>query len=153
MRAGRADTLGPAWRRRAYPTARAPSPGQAQGATVREMHPMRALRQVAAITLLNLRNLPQRVGTSLVVIVGIAGVVGVLVSVLAMAEGFRYTLASTGRDDRVIMLRAGSDAEMSSGVDRDQATLLAALPGVARDAAGRPQASAELVVMVDLPRK
>ena len=114
---------------------------------------MRALTQVVAITLLNLRNLPQRIGTSLVVVVGIAGVVGVLVSVLAMAEGFRYTLASTGRADRVIMLRAGSDAEMSSGVDRDQATLLAALPGVARDAGGRPQASAELVVMVDLPRK
>jgi len=114
---------------------------------------MHALTQVAAITLLNLRNLPQRVGTSLVVVVGIAGVVGVLVSVLAMSEGFRYTLASTGRSDRVIMLRAGSDAEMSSGVTRDQATLLAALPGVARDASGRPQASAELVVMVDLPRK
>src|SRR5262249_34883822 len=79
--------------------------------------------------------------------------VGVLVAVLAMAEGFRYTLASTGRQDRVIMLRAGSDAEMSSGVERDQATLLSALPGVARDAAGRPQASAELVVMVDLPRR
>jgi putative ABC transport system permease protein len=114
---------------------------------------MRALTQIAAITTMNLRNLPQRLGTSLVVIVGIAGVVGVLVSVLAMAEGFRYTLASTGRGDRVIMLRAGSDAEMSSGVDRDQAALLAALPGVARDAAGRPEASAELVVMVDLPRK
>jgi putative ABC transport system permease protein len=85
--------------------------------------------------------------------VGIAGVVGVLVSVLAMSEGFRYTLSSTGREDRVIMLRAGSDAEMSSGVERDQATLLAALPGVARDGDGRPQASAELVVMVDLPRK
>ncbi len=114
---------------------------------------MRALTQVVAITLMNLRNLPQRLGSSLVVIVGIAGVVGVLVSVLAMAEGFRYTLASTGRGDRVIMLRAGSDAELSSGVDRDQATLLAALPGVARDATGRPKASAELVVMVDLPRK
>ncbi len=114
---------------------------------------MRGLTQVAAITLLNLRNLPHRLGTSLVVIVGIAGVVGVLVSVLAMAEGFRYTLASTGRDDRVIMLRAGSDAELSSGIDRDQATLLASLPGVARDGAGRPQASAELVVMVDLPRQ
>jgi putative ABC transport system permease protein len=114
---------------------------------------MRALTQVAAITLLNLRNLPHRLGTSLVVIVGIAGVVGVLVSVLAMAEGFRYTLASTGRDDRVIMLRAGSDAELSSGIDRDQATLLAALPGVARDGAGHSQASAELVVMVDLPRQ
>src|SRR5260370_9316092 len=114
---------------------------------------MRTLRQIFAITAMNLRNLPQRVGTSLVVVVGIAGVVGVLVSVLAMSEGFRHTLASTGRGDRVILLRAGSAADLSSGVARDQATLLAALPGVARDAAGRPQASAELVVMVDLPRK
>ena len=114
---------------------------------------MRSLNQILAITLMNLQNLPQRIGTSLVVVVGIAGVVGVLVSVLAMSEGFRYTLASTGRSDRVIMLRAGSDAELSSGVGRDQAVLLAALPGVARDAGGRPEASAELVVMVDLPRK
>lgn len=114
---------------------------------------MRVLRQIAQITLVNLRNLPQRLGTSLVVIIGIAGVAGVLVSVLSMAEGFRHTLASTGRQDRVIMLRAGSDAEMSSGVSRDQAVLLAALPAVARDAAGRPLASAELVVMVDLPRR
>jgi putative ABC transport system permease protein len=113
----------------------------------------RALHQVVQITLINLRSLPQRLGTSLVVVVGIAGVVGVLVSVLAMAEGFRHTLASTGRSGRVIMLRAGSDAEMSSGVDRDQATLLAALPAIAREVGGRPLASAELVVMVDVPRK
>jgi putative ABC transport system permease protein len=113
----------------------------------------RSLAQIAAITLLNLRAVPQRLGASLVVVVGIAGVVGVLVSVLAMGEGFRHTLASTGRPNRVIMLRAGSDAELSSGVDRDQSTLLAALPGVGRDAGGRPLASAELVVMVDLPRK
>jgi putative ABC transport system permease protein len=114
---------------------------------------MRVLRQIAQITLVNLRNLPQRLGTSLVVIIGIAGVAGVLVSVLSMAEGFRHTLASTGRQDRVIMLRAGSDAEMSSGISRDQAVLLASLPGIARDDAGRPLASAELVVMVDLPRR
>ena len=114
---------------------------------------MRWLNQVVQITWINLRNVPQRLGTSLVVIVGIAGVAGVLVSVLAMSEGFRYTLASTGRPGRVIMLRAGSDAELSSGVPREQATVLANLPGVARDAAGRPLASAELVVMVDLPRK
>ena len=113
----------------------------------------RMLRPVGRITLINLLTLPQRLGTSLVVVVGIAGVVGVLVSVLAMAEGFRHTLASTGRSDRVIMLRAGSDAEMSSGIAREQAALLASLPGIARDAAGRPLASAELVVMVDLPRR
>ena len=114
---------------------------------------MRSLHQIAEITLLNLRTLPARLGTSLVVVVGIAGVVGVLVSVLAMSEGFRHTLASTGRPDRVILLRAGSDAELSSGVPRDVATLLSTLPGVARDATGRPLASAELVVMVDLPRQ
>src|SRR5229473_5891750 len=114
---------------------------------------MRTLRQIFAITAMNLRNLPQRVGTSLVVVVGIAGVVGVLVSVLAMSEGFRHTLASTGRHDRVIMLRAGSDTEMSSGLERNQVTLVAPLPGVARDPDGRPLASAELLVMVDLPRK
>jgi putative ABC transport system permease protein len=113
---------------------------------------MRSLHQIAAITLLNLRTLPQRVGPSLVVVVGIAGVVGVLVSVLAMSEGFRHTLASTGRPDRVILLRAGSDAELSSGVPRDAAVLLATLPGVAHDPGGQPLASAELVVMVDLPR-
>jgi putative ABC transport system permease protein len=113
----------------------------------------RALGPVVRVTLINLLTLPQRVGTSLVVVIGIGGVVGVLVSVLAMADGFRHTLASTGRAHRVIMLRAGSDAEMSSGVTRDQAALLASLPGIARDASGRPLASAELVVMVDLPRR
>lgn len=111
------------------------------------------MNQVAQITLVNLRSLPQRIGTSLVVVVGIAGVVGVLVSVLAMAEGFKHTLTSAGRPSRVVMLRAGSDSELSSGVARDQATLLVALGTIARDADGRPLASPELMVMVDLPRK
>ncbi len=111
------------------------------------------INQVVQITLINVRNIPNRLGTSLVIVVGIAGVVGVLVSVLAMSEGFRHTLASTGRENRVIMLRSGSESELSSGLPRDQATLLATLPSVARDAAGRPLASAELVVMVDLPRR
>jgi len=114
---------------------------------------MRWLDQVVQITLMNVRAIPQRVGASLVVVIGIAGVVGVLVSVLAMAEGFRHTLASTGRSGRVIMLRSGSDSELSSGVPRDQAVLLQSLPTIARDAAGQPLASAELMVMVDLPRR
>ena len=114
---------------------------------------MRGLNQVVQITLINLRTIPQRLGTSLVIVIGIAGVVGVLVSVLAMSEGFHHTLASTGRPDRVIILRAGSDSELSSGVARDQATLLPALPGLAHDLRGAPLASAEIMVMVDLPRR
>jgi putative ABC transport system permease protein len=111
------------------------------------------LKQVVQVTLVNVRTIPLRLGTSLVVVIGIGGVVGVLVSILAMSEGFRHTLASTGRPERVIMLRAGSDAELSSGVPREQAVLLGSLPGVARDGRGRPLASAELMVMVDLPRR
>jgi putative ABC transport system permease protein len=113
---------------------------------------VRVLNQIFRITLVNLWTIPQRLGTSLVVVVGIAGVVGVLVSVLAMSEGFRHTLASTGRPSRVIMLRAGSDEEMSSNVIREHAVLLGSHAGVARDAAGLPLASAEMVLMVDLPR-
>jgi putative ABC transport system permease protein len=114
---------------------------------------MRILNQIFAITAMNLRTVPQRPGASSVVVIGIAGVVAVLVSVLAMADGFQHTLASTGRSDRVILLRAGSDAEMSSDIGRSQAELLSALPGLNRDASGRPLASAELVVVADLPRK
>jgi putative ABC transport system permease protein len=113
---------------------------------------MRGLRQVAAITWVNIRTIPERPGTSLVVVIGLAGVVAVLVSVLAMGEGFRHTLASTGRPGRVIMLRSGSDAELSSGVAREQAALLTILPGIRRGPEGQPLASAEAMVMVDLPR-
>ena len=83
---------------------------------------MRSLNQVVEITVINLLTIPQRLGTSLVIVIGIAGVAGVLVAMLAMSEGFRHTLASTGRPDRVIMLRAGSDSELASGVPRTQAT-------------------------------
>ena len=110
---------------------------------------MRWLNQVVALTVITLRTIPQRLGTSLVVVIGIAGVVGVLVSVLAMSEGFRHTLASTGRYDRVILLRAGSDSEMSSGLGRDQTTLIAPLPGVARDAGA--YSAAQVFTRVDVP--
>jgi len=114
---------------------------------------MRTFNQILQITWLNLLNIPQRLGTSLVVVIGIAGVVAVLVSVLAMAQGFAHTLSSTGRPDRAILLRGGSDAELSSNVARSQAELIANLPAVATGEDGRPLASAELMVVTDLPRK
>jgi putative ABC transport system permease protein len=111
------------------------------------------LRQISQITLVGLWTIPERIGTSLVIVVGIAGVVGVLVAMLAMSRGFEHTLASTGRVNRVIMLRGGSDAEMSSNITREEAALLAAMPSIAQARDGRPLTSAELVLMVDLPRK
>src|SRR5262249_60630656 len=112
---------------------------------------MRWLNQIAELTCITLSTIPQRLGTSLVIVIGIAGVVGVLVSVLAMSEGFRHTLASTGRQDRVILLRAGSDAELSSGLARDQVALVAPLSGVARDPPGHPPPLARPMGMVGCP--
>lgn len=96
-------------------------------------------------------SLPQRWGASSVIIVGIAGVVGVLVAMLAMGEGFQATLKGTGNDQTAIILRGGSQAETNSVITRDQLPLISTLPGVAKDAQGRAAISAELSQVVNLP--
>ncbi len=111
------------------------------------------LNQIVTITLMNLRAIPQRLGTSLVIVIGIAGVVAVLISVLAMATGFHQTEVGTGRQDRVIVLRGGSDSELASSLSRDATLTIMDAPGVKKDADGKPIASAEAVVIVELPKK
>jgi len=111
------------------------------------------LNQITTITLMNLRAIPQRLGTSFVIVIGIAGVVAVLVSVLAMATGFSKTMAGTGRQDRAIVLRGGSDAELASSLARDATLTIMDAPGALKDQAGKPIASAEAVVIVELPKK
>ncbi len=86
--------------------------------------------QTIAVTSLSLRSIPERWGPSLVIIVGLAGVVAVFTALLAMAEGFQSTLKSTGREDIALVLRGGSSAELNSGLPRDQATLIKQAPGV-----------------------
>ena len=73
---------------------------------------MKFLRQVFSITEMNLKNIMQRSGSSIVIVVGIAGSVAVMVSLLAMAEGLNSTISSTGKDDRVIILREGASSEL-----------------------------------------
>lgn len=111
------------------------------------------LRQVLVVTLMNLRSVPQRWSTSLVIVVGIAGVVGVLTAILAMGEGFRATLGQAGKADQAIVLRSGATSELTSGLDRESADLIKGSAGVARNAAGRPIASAEILVIADLPKR
>jgi putative ABC transport system permease protein len=108
------------------------------------------LRQTIAITLLSLRSIPDRWGPSLVIIVGLAGVVAVFTALLAMAEGFQSTLKSTGRENVALVLRGGSSAELNSGLPRDQATLIKQAPGVRQGSDGQPLASAEMIVIAEL---
>lgn len=110
-------------------------------------------RQATAVTWVGLLTLPQRIGASSVIVVGIAGVVGVLVALLALAGGLRETLRGTGNSDTAIVLRGGATAELDSGLSREDATLILQAPGIARDAAGSAIGSAEIVVVANVPKK
>lgn len=110
------------------------------------------LSQITTITLFNLRTLPQRLASSLTSAFGIAGVVGVLVGVLAIAEGLRSALTASGSEDVAVVLRNGADSELSSNLSRDNAQVIADAPGIARGTSGA-LASAELFVVINLPKR
>jgi putative ABC transport system permease protein len=110
-------------------------------------------RQVFAISGINLRSIPQRWASSLVIVIGLAGVVAVFTALLAMATGFAATLKATGRKDAAIIMRGGSDTELNSGLDRDQTDLIKQLPGIRTGADSRPQASGEVIIIAELIRK
>jgi putative ABC transport system permease protein len=109
-------------------------------------------KQLFALSSMSLSTLPQRLGSSSVIVIGIAGVVAVLVSVLAMATGFRHTVADSGRPDRVIVLRGGSDAELNSNLTREEIDTIGNAPGLAKDAAGKALLSDEMLTVVNVPK-
>jgi len=105
--------------------------------------------QIAAVTLINLRSIPQRALLSGATVFSIALVVMVLLGFLAMSNGFRQTMQGTGSTDVAVMLRTGSQTELNSGLSSEQVRLIEEAPGIARDAAGTPIVSGELYVIVD----
>jgi len=110
------------------------------------------LVQLITVAALNVRTIPQRLGSSMVAVFGIAGVVVVFVAVLSIGEGFTAALRDAAAPDRVIVMRSGSDSEMTSGIGADDATVISEAPGVRRTAEG-PLASPELFVIVDVPKR
>ena len=113
---------------------------------------MSFIRQVLLVTNMNLRSVLERSGSSLVIIVGIAGSVAVMVSLLAMAEGLSSTISSTGKEDRVIILRDGSSSELSSGVAMTELDTVSSSPGI-KSIDGEPMIAAELFAIIDLKKK
>src|SRR6185369_11090601 len=113
---------------------------------------MNWLSQIFATTIFSLRTIPERRGAAITAAVGIAGVVAVFVGVLSIAEGFRAAMTVTGGEDVAIVLRSGADTEMTSGLSREEARLIADAPGLARSSDG-PLASAELFVIINLPKR
>jgi putative ABC transport system permease protein len=107
------------------------------------------LLQTLAVTVINLKSLPQRLWMSLATVTAVGLVVAVLLTFLAMANGFQRTIAGSGATDIAMVLRGGSEAEINSVVLRDQVRLIEEGPGIARGADGKPQTSGELYLTVD----
>lgn len=105
--------------------------------------------QVSAVVAMNVKSIGQRFWPSVSTALAVALVVVVLLSFLAMANGFQKTMRGAGRDDVAIVLRAGSQAELNSGLTRDQVRLIGEGPGVVRDGNGDAVISPELYLIVD----
>ena len=110
-------------------------------------------RQAASVTAVGVSTLRQRIGSSSVIVIGIAGVVGVLVALLAMGEGYSETLRKTGSADTAIVMRGASASEVMSVLERESLVVIPQTPGIARDAQGKPIASSEMVVAANLQLK
>jgi ABC-type lipoprotein release transport system permease subunit len=101
----------------------------------------------------NVRSLYIRRKLTILAVGGIAVVIGVLIVLIAMANGFRVALSATGSPINAIVTQRGSNSELSSAITRDSAQVLGDNPRVMKDANGRPLSSPELIVVANMRRK
>jgi putative ABC transport system permease protein len=99
----------------------------------------------------NLRNLVVRKTTTIMTALGIALTVAVLVADLALVNGLRAAFQASGNPLHILVLRKGSNSEVSSAVPRQVYQDLRFNPGIARNGAGEPMASLEVVTVINLP--
>ena len=95
---------------------------------------------------MNILTIPSRWSSSLVVVIGIGGVVAVLVALLSMATGLTSVFTSSVEPDRGVVVRGGATAELSSNLSLDEANIISTLAGVELSAA-------ELFVIADIPKR
>lgn len=114
---------------------------------------MGMFKQIGAVTAMNVRSIPSRIGASSVVVIGIACVVGVVVSVFGMTRSLSSTLRDSARPDRAVVLRSGASNEASSTLLVDAIATIKDAPGIARTPDGEAAASAEMMVAVNMHRK
>ena len=109
---------------------------------------MNLLRQIVIVSLLNFRNLRQRMWQSLVIVAGMTCVIGVLLSMLSMTEGLHAAYLGSGDPRNAIVVSRGTIFEINSAIARDKARLITTAPGIDRAQDGSPIADPVLLVGV-----
>jgi putative ABC transport system permease protein len=100
------------------------------------------LRQIFVVSAINFKSLRQRLWRSLVIVVGMACVIGVLLSMLSLTEGMLAAYMKTGDPGRALVVSAGSQNEGNSALSRDKVRLIMDAPGIAKAPDGSPLADA-----------
>jgi putative ABC transport system permease protein len=101
----------------------------------------------------NIRNLKLRKGLTIMTALGIALTVTTAIFIMALLAGLQRAFVTSGDPNNVLVLRKGSEAELSGGFEATAFPVLKNLPGIAKNSHGEPMASGEWVVVIVLPRK
>ena len=96
----------------------------------------------------NVRSLFVRKTTTIATVLGVGLVVFVLASSQMLAQGIKKTMGASGSPTNAIVLRKGSDAELSSNLESNLVNIVEASPGVKHDASGVPLGSGEVVIVI-----
>ena len=80
-------------------------------------------------------------------------VVAVFVMVMALARGLASTFVTTGDPRNLLVTRKGALAESSSQITADHVRRTRSLDGIQRTPQGESLASAEMIVLITLPRR
>jgi putative ABC transport system permease protein len=110
---------------------------------------MRGFRQALALTTTALRSIPQRLGASLVTVIGVTTVMAVLVTMLALGEGLERLAQTGSRPDRATVIAAGSQSSLTSTVSRSTLDKVVDKPGVRHDAQGKPLVTGVVLMIID----
>jgi putative ABC transport system permease protein len=114
---------------------------------------MKIFREIVAVTRMNLLALPQRIGPSLVTVIGVACVVGVMISVLSISDGLMRSADKNVSPDVAVVLNEGAQAEYMGAISRSAVSIIGAAPQVKHDAAGRPMVRPQAMIIVEVHRR
>jgi putative ABC transport system permease protein len=114
---------------------------------------MNLLKQFWALLCVNVAGIPARLGLACVIVIGVACAVGVLVSMLAMGVGARQEAMGNVSPNRAVLTSIDAPSPAQSNIAQDAATLIRNLPGIRRDAAGKPIVVFQVTVFVQARSK
>jgi putative ABC transport system permease protein len=109
---------------------------------------MNLLKQFWALLCVNVAGIPARLGLACVIVIGVACAVGVLVSMLALGVGARQEAMGNVSPNRAVLTSIDAPSPAQSNIAQDEATLIRNLPGIRRNAAGKPIVVFQVTVFV-----